>query len=182
MPSRCREVVTHESDGLRVPVKDAKALAGTIERLPLDAALRCRRGRRREPRRWPALTNVWSSIEHWTCTGSWRADTAGIHPRPGRDDPPDLAAEIPAGPVQALSARRAGKLVLAGGAGGEAAVERSRWCHEPRSGRAIMIFPNGFISVDVSDLVAIYSRQGRFRSYLPDALARFPYGFTTDTC
>jgi len=32
----CREVVTHEVDGLLVPVKDAKALASAIERLHLD--------------------------------------------------------------------------------------------------------------------------------------------------
>ncbi|MDO8769902.1 MAG: glycosyltransferase [Burkholderiaceae bacterium] len=32
----CREVVTHEVDGLLVPVKDAKALARAIERLHLD--------------------------------------------------------------------------------------------------------------------------------------------------
>lgn len=32
----CREVVTHEVDGLLVPVKDAKALANAIERLHLD--------------------------------------------------------------------------------------------------------------------------------------------------
>ena len=35
----CREVVTHEVDGLLVPVKDAKALASAIERLHLDPAL-----------------------------------------------------------------------------------------------------------------------------------------------
>ena len=34
----CREVVTHEVDGLLVPVKDAKALASAIERLHLDPA------------------------------------------------------------------------------------------------------------------------------------------------
>lgn len=34
----CREVVTHEVDGLLVPVKDAPALAGAIERLHLDPA------------------------------------------------------------------------------------------------------------------------------------------------
>ena len=34
----CREVVTHEVDGLLVPVKDAKALASDIERLHLDPA------------------------------------------------------------------------------------------------------------------------------------------------
>ena len=32
----CCEVVTHEVDGLLVPVKDAKALASAIERLHLD--------------------------------------------------------------------------------------------------------------------------------------------------
>lgn len=35
----CREVVTHEVDGLLVPVKDAKALAIAIERLHLDPVL-----------------------------------------------------------------------------------------------------------------------------------------------
>ena len=35
----CREVVTHEVDGLLVPVKDAKALASAIERLHLDPVL-----------------------------------------------------------------------------------------------------------------------------------------------
>ena len=35
----CREVVTHEVDGLLVPVKDAQALASAIERLHLDPAL-----------------------------------------------------------------------------------------------------------------------------------------------
>jgi glycosyltransferase involved in cell wall biosynthesis len=35
----CREVVTHEIDGLIVPVKDARALADAIERLHLDPAL-----------------------------------------------------------------------------------------------------------------------------------------------
>ena len=34
----CREVVTHEVDGLLVPVKDATALASAIERLHLDPA------------------------------------------------------------------------------------------------------------------------------------------------
>jgi glycosyltransferase involved in cell wall biosynthesis len=34
----CREVVTHEVDGLLVPVKDAQALANAIERLHLDPA------------------------------------------------------------------------------------------------------------------------------------------------
>lgn len=34
----CREVVTHEVDGLLVPVKDAKALANAIERLHLNPA------------------------------------------------------------------------------------------------------------------------------------------------
>ena len=34
----CREVVTHEVNGLLVPVRDAKALAGAIERLHLDPA------------------------------------------------------------------------------------------------------------------------------------------------
>ena len=34
----CREVVTHEVDGLLVPVKDAQALADAIERLHLDPA------------------------------------------------------------------------------------------------------------------------------------------------
>lgn len=36
----CREVVTHEVDGLLVPVKDAVALADAIERLVRDPALR----------------------------------------------------------------------------------------------------------------------------------------------
>lgn len=35
----CREVVTHEVDGLLVPVKDATALASAIERLHLDPKL-----------------------------------------------------------------------------------------------------------------------------------------------
>jgi glycosyltransferase involved in cell wall biosynthesis len=35
----CREVVTHEVDGLLVPVKDASALANAIERLHLNPAL-----------------------------------------------------------------------------------------------------------------------------------------------
>ena len=35
----CREVVTHEVDGLLVPVKDATALANAIERLHHDPAL-----------------------------------------------------------------------------------------------------------------------------------------------
>jgi glycosyltransferase involved in cell wall biosynthesis len=35
----CREVVTHEVDGLVVPVKDAIALANAIERLHQDPAL-----------------------------------------------------------------------------------------------------------------------------------------------
>ena len=38
----CREVVTHEVDGLRVPVRDGVALADAIERLALDHALRQR--------------------------------------------------------------------------------------------------------------------------------------------
>ena len=38
----CREVVTHERDGLLVPVRDAAALAGAIERLASDPALRAR--------------------------------------------------------------------------------------------------------------------------------------------
>jgi glycosyltransferase involved in cell wall biosynthesis len=41
----CREVVEHEVDGLRVPVKDGPALADAIERLALDPALRARLGR-----------------------------------------------------------------------------------------------------------------------------------------
>jgi glycosyltransferase involved in cell wall biosynthesis len=35
----CREVVTHEVDGLLVPVKDANALAQAIERLHQNPAL-----------------------------------------------------------------------------------------------------------------------------------------------
>ena len=40
----CREVVTHEVDGLLVPVKDGAALADAIERLVRDPALRRRLG------------------------------------------------------------------------------------------------------------------------------------------
>lgn len=40
----CREVVTHEVDGLLVPVKDATALAGAISRLKDDPVLRQRLG------------------------------------------------------------------------------------------------------------------------------------------
>lgn len=40
----CREVVEHEVDGLRVPVRDGVALADAIERLVLDGALRARLG------------------------------------------------------------------------------------------------------------------------------------------
>ena len=40
----CREVVTHEVDGLLVPVKDATALANAIERLHRDPALAGRLG------------------------------------------------------------------------------------------------------------------------------------------
>jgi glycosyltransferase involved in cell wall biosynthesis len=40
----CREVVEHEVDGLRVPVKDGAALADAIERLVRDPALRTRLG------------------------------------------------------------------------------------------------------------------------------------------
>lgn len=40
----CREVVTHEVDGLRVPVRDGVALAGAIERLVFDRDLRTRLG------------------------------------------------------------------------------------------------------------------------------------------
>ena len=38
----CREVVEHEVDGLRVPVRDGIALADAIERLVRDAPLRTR--------------------------------------------------------------------------------------------------------------------------------------------
>lgn len=38
----CREVVTHEVDGLRVPVRDGNALARAIARLQQDPALRTR--------------------------------------------------------------------------------------------------------------------------------------------
>jgi glycosyltransferase involved in cell wall biosynthesis len=38
----CREVVEHEVDGLRVPVRDAPALADAIERLARDHGLRAR--------------------------------------------------------------------------------------------------------------------------------------------
>jgi glycosyltransferase involved in cell wall biosynthesis len=41
----CREVVTHEEDGLLVPVRDGVALADGIERLVRDMALRQRLGR-----------------------------------------------------------------------------------------------------------------------------------------
>jgi glycosyltransferase involved in cell wall biosynthesis len=40
----CREVVTHEVDGLLVPERDARALADAIERLVRDAPLRQRLG------------------------------------------------------------------------------------------------------------------------------------------
>ena len=40
----CREVVEHEVDGLRVPVKDGVALADAIERLVREPALRARLG------------------------------------------------------------------------------------------------------------------------------------------
>ena len=40
----CREVVSHEADGLRVPVRDAAALADAIERLATDPGLRTRLG------------------------------------------------------------------------------------------------------------------------------------------
>lgn len=40
----CREVVTHEVDGLLVPAKDSHALAAAIRRLQLDAPLRVRLG------------------------------------------------------------------------------------------------------------------------------------------
>lgn len=40
----CREVVEHEVDGLRVPVKDGVALANAIDRLVRDAGLRARLG------------------------------------------------------------------------------------------------------------------------------------------
>jgi glycosyltransferase involved in cell wall biosynthesis len=40
----CRAVVTHEQDGLLVPVRDASALANAIERLHLDRALCARLG------------------------------------------------------------------------------------------------------------------------------------------
>lgn len=41
----CREVVTHEVDGLCVPIKDGPALAAAIERLVRDAPLRTRLSR-----------------------------------------------------------------------------------------------------------------------------------------
>lgn len=41
----CREVVEHEVDGLRVPVRDGAALAAAIERLVLDSVLRERLAR-----------------------------------------------------------------------------------------------------------------------------------------
>ncbi|SFF42701.1 Glycosyltransferase involved in cell wall bisynthesis [Fontimonas thermophila] len=40
----CREVVTHEQEGLLVPVRDAQALTEAIARLSSDAALRARLG------------------------------------------------------------------------------------------------------------------------------------------
>ena len=40
----CREVVSHEQDGLLVPVKDGAALARAIARLQDDPALRLRLG------------------------------------------------------------------------------------------------------------------------------------------
>lgn len=40
----CREVVEHQVDGLRVPVRDGVALADAIERLVRDAGLRARLG------------------------------------------------------------------------------------------------------------------------------------------
>lgn len=41
----CRDVVTHEVDGLCVPARDAKALANAIERLASDGKLRDRLGK-----------------------------------------------------------------------------------------------------------------------------------------
>jgi glycosyltransferase involved in cell wall biosynthesis len=41
----CREVVSHEVDGLIVPVRDAAALAAAIVRVWADPALRLRLGR-----------------------------------------------------------------------------------------------------------------------------------------
>ena len=38
----CREVVTHDVDGLLVPVRDGDALAGAIARLQEDPGLRAR--------------------------------------------------------------------------------------------------------------------------------------------
>lgn len=40
----CREVVTHERDGLLIPARDAASLAAAIERLQQDSALRRRLG------------------------------------------------------------------------------------------------------------------------------------------
>jgi glycosyltransferase involved in cell wall biosynthesis len=45
----CRKVVTHEVDGLLVPVKDAAALADVIERLHQDPALAR-----------PSMMNAWA--------------------------------------------------------------------------------------------------------------------------
>lgn len=42
----CREVVLHEETGLLVPVRDAEALAGAIDRLARDAPRRVQMGRR----------------------------------------------------------------------------------------------------------------------------------------